>query len=268
MRFSSDVAVLSAYWAECERRVYPLAASNPDGYMQSLQLVRAVADALSEVMDLDDLARLWNDRDAVASTAIAVVSGGAVPGVGAGASSGGAVADDMVSGVGVVSGGGVPGVGAGLSPSLGPGTLVEAATGAGFSLRANEIRAEQAAAEQRERISSARAQGLEWVVLHERGRINSGLIDPYLCVELHLASGLTVTTAAEADASTLTVVYVVSVAPLASGEGPTVNIDAADAANAADFKDRETSNPDEVDHHRSQMRQWVTDYACALGLRE
>ena len=50
--------VLAAHWAECERRLYPLATVDADAYMEAVKLVRAVADGLADVADLDELGRV------------------------------------------------------------------------------------------------------------------------------------------------------------------------------------------------------------------
>lgn len=54
--------VLAAYWAEGERRLYPLATMDADAYMEAVKLVRAVADELAGVADLDELAERWDSR--------------------------------------------------------------------------------------------------------------------------------------------------------------------------------------------------------------
>ncbi len=52
-------AVLAAYWNESERRLYPVATTNPDAYQAALRLVRLVADSLAGVADLEELATRW-----------------------------------------------------------------------------------------------------------------------------------------------------------------------------------------------------------------
>ena len=214
--------VLSAYWADCERRLYPLAASNPDGYMEGVRLVRAVADALAGAGDLDDLAGLWADRDALARSAAETAA---------------ANADAW---------------------AFGSGSGLDAAVGAGFSLRANEIRAERAEADRLERIAAARRDGLEWAVLHESGDTGSGLADPYRCVELHLGTGLAVVVSAEAEPSTLTASFVVSVVALDSGDGPPPEA-------AAAFEERRTSDAAELPRCRREMRRLVAEADGVLG---
>lgn len=57
--------MLAAYWAECERRVYPLAVSDPDGYMRAVEQIRFVAEALETVSDLHGLVSAWERRDSL-----------------------------------------------------------------------------------------------------------------------------------------------------------------------------------------------------------
>ena len=59
---ADPTAVLAAYWSESERRLYPTATTNPDAYKSAVRLVRAVADALGPVADLEELARRWERR--------------------------------------------------------------------------------------------------------------------------------------------------------------------------------------------------------------
>lgn len=59
---ADPTAVLAAFWNESERRLYPTATTNPDAYQSAARLVRAVADALAAVADLDELVRRWEHR--------------------------------------------------------------------------------------------------------------------------------------------------------------------------------------------------------------
>ena len=61
-RNADPTAVLAAHWNESERRLYPTATTNPDAYQSAVRLVRAVADALAAVSDLQDLAERWEHR--------------------------------------------------------------------------------------------------------------------------------------------------------------------------------------------------------------
>ena len=64
-RNADPTAVLAAHWNESERRLYPTATTNPDAYQSAVKLVRAVADALAAVADLEDLAERWEHRSAI-----------------------------------------------------------------------------------------------------------------------------------------------------------------------------------------------------------
>ena len=61
--------VPAAYWAEGERRLYPLATVDADAYMEAVKLVRAVADGLADVTDLDELAERWERRSELVAEA-------------------------------------------------------------------------------------------------------------------------------------------------------------------------------------------------------
>ncbi len=67
---ADPTAVLAAHWNESERRLYPTATTNPDAYQSAVRLVRAVADALSDVSDLGELAQRWEYRSAVLEAAV------------------------------------------------------------------------------------------------------------------------------------------------------------------------------------------------------
>ena len=67
---ADPTAVLAAHWNESERRLYPTATTNPDAYQSAVKLVRAVADALVDVSDLEELAQRWEYRSAVLDAAV------------------------------------------------------------------------------------------------------------------------------------------------------------------------------------------------------
>ena len=69
-RSADPTAVMAAHWNESERRLYPTATTNPDAYQSAVRLVRAVADALAAVTDLEDLAERWERRSALLDEAV------------------------------------------------------------------------------------------------------------------------------------------------------------------------------------------------------
>ena len=69
-RSADPTAVMAAHWNESERRLYPTATTNPDAYQSAVRLVRAVADALAAVTDLEDLAERWEHRSALLDEAV------------------------------------------------------------------------------------------------------------------------------------------------------------------------------------------------------
>lgn len=198
--------VLVAYWNESERRLYPTATTNPDAYKSAVKLVRAVADALAPVADLEELARRWESRSDTLDEATKAT--GEVPAYG----------------------------------------LDAEIAGAGFALRRRELLAELAERLRRERIAAARRAGRDWAVVHEQGRLASGLVDPYQCIELHLPTGLAMVSMVEPDPSTMSPVYVVTVTEMGDEQGSAPEVD------AGAFDDLETGDPQQFEEHRRQMR--------------
>ena len=205
-------AVLAAHWNESERRLYPVATTNPDAYQSAVRLVRAVADALADVEDLDGLARRWERRAEMVDEAVRVT--------------------------GDIAGYRLP------EPEV---------LGAGFAIRRRELLAEQAERRRRERIAAAREAGQAWAVVHEQGDLRSGLVDPYQCIELHLATGLSVVSTVEPDPSTMTPTYVVMVVALGDEQSESSGID------AASFGDSETGDLGLFEEHRLAMKSRVEE---------
>ena len=203
-------AVLAAHWNESERRLYPVATTNPDAYQSAVRLVRAVADALAEVEDLDALAEGWERRSELVDEAVRVTG-------------------DIAA------------------YRLGESEVA----GAGFAMRRRELLAERAERRRRERIAAARQAGQVWAVVHEQGDLGSGLLNPYQCIELHLATGLAVVSTVEPDPSTMLPTYVVMVVALGDEQGQTAGID------AASFGDLETGDPQLFEEHRRTMKSRV-----------
>ena len=203
---ADPTAVLVAYWNESERRLYPTATTNPDAYKSAVKLVRAVADALAPVADLEDLAEHWESRSDTMDEATKAT--GEVPAYG----------------------------------------LDAEIAGAGFALRRRELLAEQAEHRRLASIAAARRAGRDWAVVHEQGRLGSGLVDPYQCIELHLPTGLAMVSMVEPDPSTMSPVYVVTVIEMGDEQGSVPEID------AGAFDDLETDDPQQFEEHRRQMR--------------
>ena len=203
-------AVLAAHWNESERRLYPVATTNPDAYQSAVRLVRAVADALAELEDLDALAERWERRSEMV--------------------------DEAVRATGDIA-----------AYRLGESEVA----GAGFAMRRRELLAERAERRRRERIAAARQAGQVWAVVHEQGDLGSGLVNPYQCIELHLATGLAVVSTVEPDPSTMLPTYVVMVVALGDEQGQTAGID------AASFGDFETGDPRLFEEHGRTMKSRV-----------
>lgn len=206
---ADPTGVLAAYWSESERRLYPTATTNPDAYQSSVRLVRAVADALAPVADLDELARRWERH--------------------------GDTLEEASRSTGEVAAYG----------------LATEIAGAGFALRRRELLAERAERLRRERIAAAREAGRAWAVIHEQGSLESGLADPYQCVELHLPTGLAVVSMVEPDPSTMSPVYVVAVTAMGDEQG------GAPEGGAGLLGDVETADLKQFEENRAEMRSRV-----------
>jgi hypothetical protein len=199
--------VLAAHWDESERRLYPVATTNPDAYQSAVRLVRAVADALAGVEDLDALAERWEHRSELVDEALRVT--------------------------GDIAGYRLP------EPEI---------AGSAFAIRRRELLAEQAERGRRNRIAAARQASQAWAVIHEQGDLDSGLLDPYQRIELHLATGLAVVSTVEPDPSTMAPIYVVMVAALGDEQGRIADLD------AASFGDVETGDRELFEDHRLTMK--------------
>lgn len=210
---NAELASLRATWSEAERRLYPLATSAPESYMQAVTLVRALADRLGDVHGDDVLVQRWHEREDLLKEAIEHQRAPAPPDVAAG---------DVA--------------------------------GAAFALRLHELATEREETDRRERVAAARDSGLDWAILHERGDVGRGLVDPYQCLEFHLASQLTVVSTVEQEPSTGGVNHVVSVVRF-DHEGVHV-----EDTQPEGFADVETASADEFGRARDEARRLVVEH--------
>jgi hypothetical protein len=79
---------------------------------------------------------------------------------------------------------------------------VDQVAGAAFALRQATLQAQEARQLRIERVAAARAEGADWVVLHEGGNLSAGLADPYGSTRMHVASGLAVVSGIYPDPAT------------------------------------------------------------------
>jgi hypothetical protein len=84
---------------------------------------------------------------------------------------------------------------------------LELVAGAAFALRHRELMAEATWSATRRRIDQARPLGDEWVVLSEAGVPEAPFPQPYSRVEMRLADGFAIHTAAELDPDSEGIVY-------------------------------------------------------------
>ncbi|WP_341318825.1 hypothetical protein WN982_27975 [Paraburkholderia sp. IMGN_8] len=168
---SIEAAHLS--WAECERHLYPIAASDPSRYQQIIVAVRALADEMHTAESVEQLIAMWPQATAMFSSVAAA---------------------------------------RGLLAQALPREQI---VGAAFALREREISEQIQRHARRGRIEAARESGAAWVVLDESGKLESGLIDPYRCTEMHVASGLAVISQVQPDPERGAVMFIVLVVKLA-----------------------------------------------------
>lgn len=134
-----------------------------------------------------------------------------------------------------------------------PEVAADDVAGAAFALRLHELVTERDEADRRGRVAAARESGLEWAILHERGDVGRGLVDPYQSLEFHLASQLTVVSTVEQDPSTGGVNHVVSVVRF-DHEGVHV-----EEAQPQGFVDIETATADEFGRARDEAKRRVAE---------
>lgn len=97
--------------------------------------------------------------------------------------------------------------------------------GAGFAMRHAALQAEEARRARAELVSAARADGADWVVLHESGDLLAGFADPYGSTRLHLPSGLAIVAGVLPDPATGATVHTLTVVRLDPESGDLVDGD-------------------------------------------
>ncbi|GAB6984900.1 hypothetical protein [Nocardioides pyridinolyticus] len=97
--------------------------------------------------------------------------------------------------------------------------------GAGFAMRHAALQAEEARRARLDLVAAARAEGAEWVVLHESGDQLAGFADPYGSTRLHLRSGLAIVAGVIPDPATGATVHTLTVVRLDPESGDLVDGD-------------------------------------------
>ncbi|EIN00489.1 hypothetical protein WQE_13791 [Paraburkholderia hospita] len=85
---------------------------------------------------------------------------------------------------------------------------------AAFALRERELREQILRQVRRGCIDAARQGGDAWAVLDEAGTLEAGLVDPYRCTEMYVASGLAVISQVQPDVERGVSLFVLSVVRL------------------------------------------------------
>ena len=91
---------------------------------------------------------------------------------------------------------------------------VDQVAGAAFALRHGALQAEESRRARSELIAAAKAEGADWVVLHETGDPLAGFADPYGSTSMHLESGLAIVAAVQPDLTTGAAVHTLTVVRL------------------------------------------------------
>lgn len=97
--------------------------------------------------------------------------------------------------------------------------------GVGFALRDAELRGREQQQQQQTLLEDARANGDEWVTLHEHGRLDGGLMDAYQAIEMHLATGIAIVSSVEPHPATAQANYVLSVVRMDPATGAVTDVD-------------------------------------------
>ncbi len=102
---------------------------------------------------------------------------------------------------------------------------VDQVAGAAFALRQVALQAEEARRARSDLVAAARAEGADWVVLHETGDPLAGFADPYGATRMHLASGLAIVASMQPDPATGVAVHTLTVVRLDPRTGDLVDDD-------------------------------------------
>lgn len=97
--------------------------------------------------------------------------------------------------------------------------------GVGFALRLNEVKAIQHQRQQQDLVAAARQGGERWVLLHEKGSLAHGVLDPYQAIEMHLGSGAAIVSSVEPNPVDGQANYVLTVIRMDTESGLPVDVD-------------------------------------------
>jgi hypothetical protein len=123
--------------------------------------------------------------------------------------------------------------------------------GVAFVLRHNEIRVREHQQHLTQLVSAARADGRQWVTLHERGNLDHGLMDPYQALEMHLESGVGIVSSVEPNPSNGRANHVLTVVCLDPLTGVLTDVD------PGIIDPRELDDLDSFAANRAELRAFV-----------
>lgn len=128
--------------------------------------------------------------------------------------------------------------------------------GVGFALRLNEVKAIQHQNQQEAMVSAAREAGEPWVLLHEKGTLEHGVLDPYQAIEMHLGSGAAVVSSVEPNPVDGQANYVLTVIRMDTESGTPIDVDPGIA------EVREYNDPDEFASALEALRDFIETTAA------
>lgn len=105
------------------------------------------------------------------------------------------------------------------------GAVAQRILGASFALHDRESAALAKKEDFRARVAQARQDGLPWVMLEEKGRLDDGMMNPYHAVDMHVATGLALCCSTAMDPAGGRSIYTLTVVRLNSDSGEVVDVE-------------------------------------------
>lgn len=131
------------------------------------------------------------------------------------------------------------------------GLPVDHVAGVAFALRDREIRVIEHHQQQVHLIEAAVAAGEEWVLLHEQGSVEHGLMNAYQAIELHRPTGVALVSSVEQNPADGAANYVLTVIRMDPVNGTPTDIDPGIAET------QEHADPDVFEASRSALRSLI-----------
>ena len=123
--------------------------------------------------------------------------------------------------------------------------------GVAFALRDAELRAIETQRKLEHAIAEAQTAGNDWVVIHEKGNLERGLLDAYQAIEMHLPTGAAIVASVEPNPGDGRANHVLTVIRLDPSTGATVDL------NPGIAETQEHPEPSEFLSSRLALRELV-----------